>query len=221
MLRTKRAFTLIELLVVIAIIGVLAGLLMPVISRAQGSAQKAADLNNLKQIGTAAMLYARDNRRFPHYGDGSNGIAGENDWDGALVSVSLLVREKFIDNTEVFISPASTMDPAEQPDWENKDELAEFTLVRWNCSYGWSKRVMKPGKRSTFPLSATAYIDVELDADIEGGDAVDPNQCFDDGINVLYVDGHVDWVPLSDNDELSTVVERLVISENLEAFVDE
>ncbi len=221
MVRWNRGFTLIELLVVIAIIGVLAGLLMPVISRAQGSAQKAADLNNLKQIGTAANLYAQSNRRYPHYGDGSNGIAGENDWEGALISLSLFVREKLIDNCEVFISPASTMDPAENPDWENKEELAEFTLDRWNCSYGWSRRVTKPGKRSTYPLSCTAYIDVELDADIEGGDAVDPNQCFDDGINVLYVDGHVDWVSLSNNDELQTVIERCVVSEVLESYVDE
>jgi prepilin-type N-terminal cleavage/methylation domain-containing protein len=55
------AFTLVELLVVIAIIGILAALLLPVLSRTKSSAGKATDLNNLKQIMVAVHLYAADN----------------------------------------------------------------------------------------------------------------------------------------------------------------
>src|SRR5580765_1120526 len=56
-----RAFTLIELLVVIAIIGILAALLLPVLSRAKNNASKVTDLNNLKQVMVATHLYTADN----------------------------------------------------------------------------------------------------------------------------------------------------------------
>ena len=58
---TRRAFTLIELLVVIAIIAILAAILFPVFAQAKVAAKKAADISNLKQIGTSAFLYAGDN----------------------------------------------------------------------------------------------------------------------------------------------------------------
>lgn len=54
------AFTLVELLVVIGIIGILASLLLPVLSRAQSKAQGSACLNQLRQLALANLLYADD-----------------------------------------------------------------------------------------------------------------------------------------------------------------
>ncbi len=58
--RARRAFTLIELLVVIAIIAILAAILFPVFAQAREAARKTSCLSNLKQWGTAAMMYVQD-----------------------------------------------------------------------------------------------------------------------------------------------------------------
>jgi len=68
----QRAFTLIELLVVIAIIAILAAILFPVFAQARDTARKAACQSNLKQMGTAWMMYAQD------YDETTN----NNTWNG-------------------------------------------------------------------------------------------------------------------------------------------
>jgi prepilin-type N-terminal cleavage/methylation domain-containing protein/prepilin-type processing-associated H-X9-DG protein len=56
----RRAFTLIELLVVIAIIAILAAILFPVFARAREAARATQCKSNLKQVLTAALMYAQD-----------------------------------------------------------------------------------------------------------------------------------------------------------------
>lgn len=62
MKRTNRGFTLIELLVVTGIIGLLIGILLPVISKARRSAVTVNCASNLRQIATAFNNYLNDTR---------------------------------------------------------------------------------------------------------------------------------------------------------------
>lgn len=91
-LQRASAFTLIELLVVIAIIAILAAILFPVFAQAKAAAKKTQALSNLKNLGTATVLYM-------------------NDWDGWVnrkwydMHVDLLPYTK---NIDIFTDPASS-----------------------------------------------------------------------------------------------------------------
>jgi len=60
-----KRFTLIELLVVVAIIGILTAMLLPTLGKARERARRVGCTSNLKQIGSALMMYTSDNIKYP------------------------------------------------------------------------------------------------------------------------------------------------------------
>ena len=107
----RAGFTLIELLVVVAILAILAGLLLPALSRAKWKARQTACLSNLRQIGVALTFYQGENsERFPDRRDlkAALGYRPWSDWPPSdpRAGWASVVLSNHLNNDDVWLCPA-------------------------------------------------------------------------------------------------------------------
>ena len=104
-LRRREGFTLVELLVVIAIIAILAGLLLPGLSRARERAQAAVCQNNLRQLQLAFQLYAGDNGDQLSPAETSISSLDATRWVDGLMSPFVMTRRGDLTNWQMLLTP--------------------------------------------------------------------------------------------------------------------
>lgn len=174
----SKGFTLIELLIVIGIIGLLAGILLPVLSRAKESARRTQCASNMRQIGMGLIMYANENEDvFPR--DTTTVVERP-----AMRSFNLLFNTYVSDNrifkcpSDVTVTNATNagMSPA----------TADDSFDQTECSYGYD-----------FTHTQADDAGVALASDRP---PVNPNAIANSpnhngrGQNVVYIDGHVEFV---------------------------
>lgn len=119
----RGGFTLVELLVVIGIIALLISVLLPALNSARRSANTTKCLANLRQIGTAQIMFANDHRGYAvkaWFNDSPRGLGKSEDWgfrDAATGPSemgygwdSVLYHGKYLKADDVFRCPADTSD---------------------------------------------------------------------------------------------------------------
>lgn len=204
----RNGFTLIELLVVIAIIAILAAILFPVFAQAREKARQTMCLSNMRQMGTATMMYVQDYDELFFWGSW-----GHRHWLFLLQPYIKGYPPNFrVPKGNIYACPSDKdgIQYISSPPQITPEPAATWGLVLdsqgrypyW-ASYGINEHVTDewPALASYEDSSGTFLYLENNDSDVEGDELADAGRasCTEirwdhaQGMNITWIDGHASW----------------------------
>ncbi|RRJ94534.1 DUF1559 domain-containing protein [Opitutaceae bacterium TAV4] len=191
-------FTLIELLTVIAIIGILAGILIPVVGSVREKAKKAQCISNLHQMGVALIAYSNDRKSGnipPAYLNDGRCLWDGDTASGSPVAYGYLQYEGYLgtvsgknikgpNRSKIFKCPSY---PTEES-WETNNGFGSYFYTAGHKYYDSTRD--KNGRGMGVPVSQIDPIQAVI-TDFVPQTLTTASHDKSSSTNVLYVDGSV------------------------------
>lgn len=195
----------------------IAAFLTPMVLENQAKSQKQKCASHLRGINQAMILYANDNRFFPHM----TSWAKENNEKQVSDVYRTLIQQVYCDNAELFVCPGSDdryIEPSqrilENPEtwnWKRKPHTAKPACldssrldVMKNSELSYTYRGRRLNRKS-------ARSDTMITADKAQKGDYENEGCHYDGYNIGYADGHVEFVKESDERLIERARQYLIL----------
>lgn len=221
--RNRGAFTLIELLTVVAIIAVLTALALPAFKKAMASARRSTCMSNERQIGSGLFLYAAEHNNMLPAVDSKYPTGMDSDqWNYAIWTYCGYSASSYIFNVNdpcvrrssnmsrrknIFRCPEIWGEPACPPGVQINANRMSYALNSGVGSPVWNDVWAKPVVLANVVAPATTAMVVEASYVLGTRYGFASNWGLiphDSGLNVLFYDGHVQYMKYAEIPTVST-----------------